>query len=78
MDVYETITSLLAVRSYQDKPIPADSVGRILEAGRLSASSMNGQPWRFIVVENRDTLRQLGHEMKYAPYVSGPSGKWRV
>ena len=60
MEVFEAVRTVLAVRSYQDRPIPPDLVRRIVEAGRLTASSMNGQPWHFIVVENRDTLRRLG------------------
>ena len=31
---------------------------------------MNGQPWHFVVVENRDTLRQLGALAKTGPYVA--------
>jgi nitroreductase len=58
------------VRSYQDKPVPADAVDRIIEAGRLSASSMNLQPWRFIVVDDRDELRKLGAAIKTGPYVA--------
>ena len=30
---------------------------------------MNRQPWHFIVVQNRDTLRQLGALAKTGPYV---------
>ena len=50
MEVFESVRTVLAVRSYQDKPLPPDVVTRIVEAGRLTASSMNGQPWHFIVV----------------------------
>src|SRR5215475_6057816 len=60
MEVFEAVRTVLAVRKYQDKPIPLDVVRRIVEAGRLTGSSMNGQPWHFIVVQDRDTLRQLG------------------
>jgi nitroreductase len=60
VDAFETIRTLLAVRSYQDKPVPDDVVRRIVEAGRLTGSGMNGQPWHFIVVRERETLRQLG------------------
>ena len=59
MEVFESVRTVLAVRSYQDKPVPPEVVTRIVEAGRLTASSMNGQPWHFIVVENRDMLRRL-------------------
>ncbi|HXV97131.1 MAG TPA: nitroreductase family protein, partial [Anaerolineae bacterium] len=48
MDTFETIRTLLAIRNYQDKPVPEENVRRILEAGRLTGSSMNGQPWHFI------------------------------
>jgi nitroreductase len=70
MDVFEAVTTVLAVRKYQDKPIPADALDRIVEAGRLSASSMNGQPWRFIVIQNRDALRQIGAAVKTGPYIA--------
>ena len=59
MDVFETAKTVLATRSYQAKPIPADVVHRIVEAAWLTGSSINGQPWHFIVVEDRDTLKQL-------------------
>lgn len=41
-------------RRYLDKPVEKDKIGRITEAGRLSPSACNGQPWRFIVVDDPD------------------------
>lgn len=70
MDVFETVRTVLAVRAYQDKPIPAEVVRRIVEAGWLTASSMNGQPWHFIVVENRETLKKLGALARTGPYIA--------
>ncbi len=70
MNVFEAVQTVLAVRAYQDKPIPADAVYRIVEAARLTASSMNQQPWHFIVVEDRATLRQLGQLAKSGPYIA--------
>ncbi|MFN8498401.1 MAG: nitroreductase family protein [Anaerolineae bacterium] len=70
MDVFETIRTALAVRSYQDKPIPADVVERIVEAGRMTGSGMNRQPWHFIVVQDKDTLRKLGELAKTGPYTA--------
>ncbi|PYN23381.1 MAG: nitroreductase [Candidatus Rokuibacteriota bacterium] len=60
MDAFEAIRTLLAVRSYQDKPVPDAVVRRIVEAGRLTGSGMNGQPWHFIVIRDGATLRRLG------------------
>lgn len=60
MDVFEAVRTMLAVRQFQEKPIPEPVVRQIVEAAHLTASSKNGQPWHFIVVENKETLRQLG------------------
>jgi nitroreductase len=70
MEVFEAVRTVLAVRSYQDRPVPPDAVRRIVEAGRITASSMNGQPWHFIVVENRETLRRLGALARTGPYIA--------
>jgi len=59
-DVFDAIRTLLAVRSYQTTPVPDALVRRIVEAGRLTGSGMNGQPWHFIVVRDAETLRRLG------------------
>ena len=70
MDVFEAIRTLLAVRGYQDKPVPDAVVRRIVEAGRLTGSGMNRQPWHFIVVRDSDTLRRLGAVASSGPYVA--------
>ncbi|HWE63411.1 MAG TPA: nitroreductase family protein [Chloroflexota bacterium] len=70
MDVFEAVRTILAVRSYQDRPVPEEVVRQIVEAGRLTASSLNVQPWHFIVVQNRDTLRQIAALAKTGPYIA--------
>src|SRR6058998_824210 len=70
MDVVEAIRTLLAVRSYQDKPVPDALIRKIVEAGRLTGSGMNGQPWHFIVVRDAETLRKLGALASSGPYVA--------
>jgi nitroreductase len=51
---------MLAVRRYRDEPVPETTLHRVVEAGRLTGSAQNLQPWQFIVVQDRGTLRQLG------------------
>jgi nitroreductase len=70
MDVFDAIRTSLAVRRYRDTPIPDDIVREIVEAGRLTASSANNQPWRFIVVREKDTLRTLGSLARTGPYIA--------
>jgi nitroreductase len=50
MDTFLAIASRREVRSYDGRQIPDEVVGRILDAGRLSGSGANRQPWRFLVV----------------------------
>src|SRR4030042_4935774 len=70
MEVFDAVRTVLAVRIYQEKAIPPEAVKRIVEAGRLTASSMNRQPWHFIAVEDRELLKQLGALAQTGPYVA--------
>jgi len=70
MDAFEAVRTLLAVRSYQEKPIPDDVVKKIVDSAHLTASSQNGQPWHFVVVRNRETLNKLGELAKTGPYTA--------
>jgi nitroreductase len=70
MEIFEAVQTVLAVRTYQDKAVPPEVVRQIVEAGRLTASGMNRQPWHFVVVEKRETLRQLGALAQSGPYIA--------
>lgn len=70
MEVFEGIRTLLAVRRYLDRPVPETVIRKILEAGRLTGSAMNVQPWHFIVVQEGETLRRLGALASSGPYIA--------
>jgi nitroreductase len=73
MDVFEAVRTLLAVRSYRDTPVSDAVVRRVVEAGRLTGSGMKRQPWHFIVIRDRTTLRRLGELASTGPYVADAS-----
>jgi nitroreductase len=50
MDTFLAIASRREVRAYDSRPIDDEVVRRILDAGRLSGSASNRQPWRFVLV----------------------------
>jgi nitroreductase len=50
MDTFLAIASRREVRAYDGRPIADEVVRRILDAGRLSGSAGNQQPWRFVLV----------------------------
>ncbi|RKY85981.1 nitroreductase [candidate division KSB1 bacterium] len=60
MEFYNVIKTRRSVRSYKDEKVPAEVVRRVLDAARLAPSANNTQPWRFIVVENETTRKELG------------------
>jgi nitroreductase len=68
--VFDVARTVLAVREFQDKPIPDEVLRRIVEAGRLSASSINQQPWHFVLVRSREALRELGGLMRTGRYIA--------
>jgi len=70
MEVSDAVRTVLAVRDFQNRPVPDQLVRRIVEAGHLSASSMNLQPWHFIVVQDPETLKRLGKLARTGPYIA--------
>jgi nitroreductase len=59
VDTYLAVASKRDWRSYADRPVPPEVERRILDAGRLSGSAMNRQPWVFIVVETPAVKEQV-------------------
>ena len=59
MKTWDALRSRRNVRSYQDRPIPAEHLDRILEAARRTPSAGNRQHWDFVVVTGRERLEQL-------------------
>ena len=71
MDVSEAIRTKRAVRKFLDKPIPDEIVHQILNAGRRSQSSKNSQPWQFIAITDKATLKALSECGNWASHLSG-------
>ena len=59
MEVHEAIAKRYSVRTYQDKPVEADKLARVLEAARLAPSGSNRQPWKFVVVTDAEIRAKL-------------------
>jgi nitroreductase len=66
VDAYLAVVAKREVRTYADRPIPEEVVERLLEAGRVTGSSMNRQPWRFLALESRE-IRDAVADTVYAP-----------
>jgi nitroreductase len=71
MEVSEAIKSKRAVRTFEDRPIAEDQVKKILNAGRRAQSAKNMQPWHFIAIREKDTLKKLSELGHYAGHLAG-------
>jgi nitroreductase len=71
MNIFEAIRTKRAVRSYTDQAVPEEHIRQILDAGRRAQSTMNTQPWTFLVVRDRERLKKLSECGDYAGPLSG-------
>ena len=71
MDAFLAVASKREVRRYADRPIPDDVQRRILEAGRVAGSSKNRQPWRFVVLSDREAVERAAEAVWAADNVLG-------
>jgi nitroreductase len=58
-DVVEEIRKVRQARLFHPKPVPDDVLNQLLEIARWSGSSRNSQPWHFIVVRDKQMLKDL-------------------
>jgi nitroreductase len=70
METWDAYRARRNVRRYAERPIPADVLDRVLEAGRRSPSAFNGQPWDFVVVTGPDRLGELAAVWRGAGHVA--------
>lgn len=71
MNVFEAISRKRAIREFKDEKLPPRIIEQILNAGRRAQSSKNRQPWNFIVMEDRGTLKALSKLGDYADHIAG-------
>jgi nitroreductase len=71
VDVLEAVRTRRVIRRFADRPLADEHLDAILEAGRKAGSSKNQQRWAFIVVRDRDRLRQLSTLGPYAGHIAG-------
>lgn len=62
-----------SIRSFSDEPVSREQLETIVKAGMAAPSAMNKQPWKFIVIEDKDILRDLGKDIKTSKMVQQAS-----
>jgi nitroreductase len=64
MDLEACIKGRRSIRSYQQKPVPREAIEQILEAGIWAPTGMGSEPWRFVIIENKDLIKYVSDETK--------------
>lgn len=59
-DLLRPLRQVRQVRQFTDAPVTDEELDAIVDVGRWSGSSRNGQPWRFVAVRDVALVRRLG------------------
>lgn len=60
-DFLSLVNSRQSDRAYDaDRSVEPDKLERILEAGRLAPSACNAQPWKFVVITDKELAMKVG------------------
>ena len=60
-DFLQLVLSRQSDRAYdKERSVEAEKLERILEAGRLAPSACNAQPWKFVVITDRELALKVG------------------
>jgi nitroreductase len=63
-EVEKTIFKRRSVRWYKSEQVPEHLLRRVLEAGRYAPSAGNSQPWKFIVIRDKDILEEMERDVQ--------------
>lgn len=60
----KTIKERRAIRSYKDKEIEKEKIKEIIDAGLWAPSARNLQPWKFIIITNKELIKEIGKKIQ--------------
>lgn len=63
-DFSELLNKRRSIRDYENRFVSLDLIDEIIKESCLAPSSGDGQPWRFIIVNNREWIKKLSDESK--------------
>lgn len=67
-DLMELIKSRRSIRNYLDKPLSKETIDKFIEAAKCAPSGMNHQPWGFIIVQDKNLIKELSD--RAIPYIN--------
>ncbi|MBU0731040.1 MAG: nitroreductase family protein [Proteobacteria bacterium] len=62
----EAIYTRRSIREYTDTDVALDQLREIIKAGSWAPSGLNNQPWRFVIIRDHETRKQLAEQTHYS------------
>ncbi len=62
--VIQAIKERRSIRNFEEKEVDKEIIKEIIQAGKFAPSAENRQPWRFIVVTNKNFIKELSAMIK--------------
>jgi nitroreductase len=67
--ITRTVRRVRQTRDYRPDPVPEEALRDILDVARWTGSVTNTQPWKFIVVTDPETKRQMAEAAPYTAHI---------
>ena len=63
-DFFELLKTRRSIRQFQEKEVPLETIKNIIKESCLAPSAANRQPWKFIIIQNREFIKEISDESK--------------
>ena len=73
MTINEHIVTRRAKRALSTEPVSQQDVDLLIQAAHLAPSCFNSQPWRFVVIDEEETLAAVKDAMPKGNYWTAPA-----
>ncbi len=70
MDLIELLKKRRSVREFADKPVSCESLEKIVDAARFAPTARNVQPWAFVAVTNKGSLKKIAEIAEHGKFIA--------
>jgi len=69
MQTLQAIKKRRSVRIFDAKPVPRNLLEELIDCARLAPTARNVQPWEFVIVTKKETLKNLGSQAENGSFI---------
>ncbi len=63
MELKQAIEKRSSIRTYKQDPVPPEDLKEMVRLASLAPSVANFQPWKFVIVTNKDLMRDMARKV---------------